>query len=158
MIARETYSSEHIPLGCVAKRLIEPSRTINHVDDLKLMFMQCVGRSSTTIIHDLNIQQHRCERYVSQPQNTSHRCKSSRPTLTSTSKDSSARLRTVLATHWSVKMPVHITVLMPIFASSSRRFVPVRAESVVLQIWISSSPGFSSSTICASARSFGNSK
>ena len=51
---------------------------------------------------------------------------------TRTLKLSSARLRTVEDTHWSVKMPATMTFLMPMLCRIRRRLVPVSALSVVL--------------------------
>ena len=60
---------------------------------------------------------------------------------TMTLKLSSARLRTVEETHWSVKMPATTTFSMPMLCRIRRRLVPVSALSVVLVITISSPCG-----------------
>ena len=75
-----------------------------------------------------------------------------------TEKLSSARLRTVEDTHWSVKMPTQTTVFMSMLRRISRRLVPVSAESVVLVTTISSPSGASSGTSCEACWVLGSSR
>ena len=72
---------------------------------------------------------------------------------TMTAKLSSARLRTVEETHWSVKMPQQTTVLMPRLCRIRRRLVPGQRAVGGLGDDDLVADGCSSGTSCEAARS-----